>query len=46
MDAIPEDLKSILQYLNQNSRFDIFAVELEFYEYEDPDISHTKKKSW
>ena len=38
MDTIPEDLKSILQYLNQNSRFDIFAVELEFYEYEDLDI--------
>lgn len=38
MDTIPEDLKHILLYLNQNSKFDIFAAELEFYRYGDFDI--------
>jgi hypothetical protein len=38
MDKLHEPLKNLIVFLNQNSRFDIFAVELEFYKHEDFEI--------
>jgi hypothetical protein len=38
MDSIDEQLKDLILYVNQNSRFDIYAVELDYYEYEEYQI--------
>ncbi len=38
MDTVPEDLKEVLLYLNQNSEFNVYAVELEFYKHDKFDI--------
>lgn len=38
MDKLHQQLKDLIIYLNQNSEFDIFAVELEYYKYEDYEI--------
>src|SRR3989338_503010 len=38
MDSMDERLKDLIIYVNQNSQFDIFAVELEYYEYEQYEI--------
>ena len=35
MDSIDERLKELIAYVNLKSQFDIYAVELEHYEYED-----------
>jgi hypothetical protein len=35
MDSINEPLKELIAYVNMKSQFDIYAVELELYEYED-----------
>ena len=35
MDKLEDDLKNLVAFLNYNSRFDIFAVEMDFYSYED-----------
>ena len=34
MDTLHEQLKSLILYLNQNSQFDIYAVELKYYKHE------------
>ncbi len=38
MDQIQDRLKHLITYMNQNSSFDVFGVELEFYQYEEYDI--------
>lgn len=38
MDKLHESLKNLIIFPNQNSRFDIFAVELEFYKHEEFEI--------
>lgn len=38
MDEIDERLKDLIIYINQNSQFDIYAVQLEYYKYEDYEI--------
>jgi hypothetical protein len=38
MDKLEDNLKTLIVFLNQNSRFDIFAVEMDFYKYEDYEI--------
>jgi len=38
MDSMDERLKDLIIYVNQNSQFDIFAVELEYYKHEDYEI--------
>jgi hypothetical protein len=38
MDAIGDRLKDLITYVNQNSEFDIYAVEIEFYKHDDYDI--------
>lgn len=52
MDKLYSKLKDLIIFINQNSRFDIFAVELEYYKYQDYEImipklfgSEVKKKS-
>ncbi|MCD6462064.1 MAG: hypothetical protein J7L61_04925 [Thermoplasmata archaeon] len=32
MDKVPEEIKEVIMFINQNSKFDIYAVELEYYE--------------
>ncbi|MBI5358809.1 hypothetical protein HZB69_04260, partial [Candidatus Amesbacteria bacterium] len=34
MDAIHDQLKDLILYMNQNSKFDIYGVELEYYKHE------------
>lgn len=38
MDSMEERLKDLIIYVNQNSRFDIYAVELEYYKFNDYEI--------
>lgn len=38
MDKLHDRLKDLIIFINQNSQFDIFAVELEFYKHEDYEI--------
>jgi hypothetical protein len=38
MDALNERLKDLILYINYNSKFDIYAVDFEFYRYEDMQI--------
>lgn len=38
MDSIDERLKDLIIYVNQNSQFDIYAVELEYYKFNDYEI--------
>jgi len=38
MDKLHSQLKDLIAFINQNSQFDIFAVELEYYKYEDYEI--------
>lgn len=38
MDELHSQLKDLIIFINQNSKFDIFAVELEYYKYEDYEI--------
>jgi hypothetical protein len=38
MDSIDERLKDLILYVNQNSQFDIYAVQLEYYKFEDYEI--------
>lgn len=38
MDSIDERLKDLIIYVNQNSRFDIYAVQLEYYKFQDYEI--------
>lgn len=38
MDSIDDRLKDLIIYINQNSQFDIYAVQLEYYEFEDNQI--------
>lgn len=38
MDKLDDRLKDLILYMNQNSKFDIYAVELEMYKYEDLEI--------
>lgn len=38
MNRIHEPLKDVIRFVNRNSRFDVFGVELDFYEYGDLDI--------
>lgn len=38
MDKLHAELKDLIVFINQNSKFDIFAVELEYYKYEDYQI--------
>ncbi|HXZ29024.1 MAG TPA: hypothetical protein VEG08_13610 [Terriglobales bacterium] len=39
MDTIEDRLKDLITYVNQNSQFDIFAVQLEYYRHEDYEIT-------
>ena len=38
MDSIEERLKNLIIYVNQNSQFDIYAVQLEYYKFNDYEI--------
>jgi hypothetical protein len=38
MDKIHSQLKDLIVFINQNSRFDIFGVEMEYYKYQDYEI--------
>jgi hypothetical protein len=38
MDSIDERLKDLILYVNQNSKFDIYAVQMEYYKYEEYEI--------
>ncbi len=38
MDSMDERLKTLIHYVNQNSQFDIYAVRLEFYEFDEQQI--------
>ena len=38
MDSIDERLKDLILYVNQNSQFDIYAVQLDHYRFEDYEI--------
>jgi len=38
MDSINERLKDLIIYVNQNSQFDIYAVQLEYYKFNDYEI--------
>jgi hypothetical protein len=42
MDALHQQLKDLIVYINQNSEFDIFAVELEHYKHDDMEITIPK----
>jgi hypothetical protein len=38
MDQLEDRLKDLITYVNENSEFDIYAVEIEFFKYEDYEI--------
>ncbi len=38
MDKLDDRLKNLILYVNQNSQFDIYAVELEYYKFETQEI--------
>ena len=38
MDKVEDRLKDLVAYVNQNSRFDIYAVDLEYYKYNEFEI--------
>ncbi len=38
MDSMDERLKDLIVYVNQNSQFDIYAVQLEYYKFNDYEI--------
>ena len=38
MDKLHDPLKNLIVFLNQNSRFDIYAVEMDFYKYDKYEI--------
>jgi|GEM_PF-2309794 len=38
MDTVEDRLKDLITYVNQNSRFDIYAVDLEYYKHEEFEI--------
>ncbi len=38
MDSVDDRLKDLITYVNQNSRFDVYAVELEYYKYNEFEI--------
>lgn len=38
MDKLHDQLKDLIFFINKNSRFDIFAVEMEYYKYENYEI--------
>jgi hypothetical protein len=38
MDSIEKRLKDLIVYINQNSKFDIYATELEYYRFEEYEI--------
>ena len=38
MDKLHAQLKDLIIFINQNSRFDIFGVEMEYYKYQDYEI--------
>ncbi len=38
MDKIDDRLKDLIRFVNQNSQFDIYAVEFEYYKYESHEI--------
>jgi hypothetical protein len=38
MDSVPSQLKKLVLFINQNSKFDLFAVEMEYYKHEGYEI--------
>jgi len=38
MDKVPSHLKNLILYMNQNSQFNVYAVEMEYYKYDDYEI--------
>jgi len=38
MDNLERSLKDLILFMNRNSQFDIYAVELEYYKHEDFEI--------
>jgi len=38
MDKVPSHLKNLILYMNQNSQFNVYAVEMEYYVHEDHEI--------
>ena len=38
MDAVEDRLKDLIVYINQNSQFDIYAVQMEYYKFEKYEI--------
>ncbi len=42
MDSLHQQLRDLITFINQNSEFDIYAVELEYYQHEDLEITIPK----
>lgn len=42
MDSLHDQLKDLILYMNQNSKFDIYGVELEYYQHDSFEIMITK----
>lgn len=40
MDSVEDRLKDLIVYVNQNSQFDIYAVQMEYYEFEKYEIKY------
>ena len=38
MDKVPSDLKNLILYINQNSQFNVYAIEMEYYKHDDYEI--------
>ncbi len=38
MDHLSQELKNMITFVNQNSKFDLYSVELEFYKFQDNEI--------
>lgn len=42
MDHLDDRLKNLISFINQNSRFDVYGIELEFYSFDDYEITIPK----
>jgi len=38
MDKVPQNLKNLILFINQNSQFNVYLVEMEYYKHEDYEI--------
>jgi len=42
MDRLDDPLKDLISFINENSRFDVFGVELQFYRFDDYEVTIPK----